>query len=45
MKKAVDTPFWDKVPFDLPPHAPKPETIAERVIAAYQERHKGMLDL
>jgi 3-oxoacyl-[acyl-carrier protein] reductase len=42
---AVDTPFWTKVPFKLPPHAPKPETIAERILAAYHERHKGTLDL
>jgi NAD(P)-dependent dehydrogenase (short-subunit alcohol dehydrogenase family) len=42
---AVDTPFWDKVPFKLPPHAPKPEVIAERILEAYQERHKGLLDL
>jgi 3-oxoacyl-[acyl-carrier protein] reductase len=43
--KAVDTPFWDKVPFQLPPRAPKPETIAEHIVAAYHERHKGTLDL
>ena len=43
--KAVDTPFWEKVPFKLPPHAPGPETVAERIVAAYQERHKVALDL
>jgi NAD(P)-dependent dehydrogenase (short-subunit alcohol dehydrogenase family) len=43
--KAVDTPFWEKVPFKLPPHAPGPETVADRIVAAYQERHKGALDL
>ncbi len=34
-----------KVPFKLPPHVPKPEAIAERILAAYHERHKGTLDL
>jgi NAD(P)-dependent dehydrogenase (short-subunit alcohol dehydrogenase family) len=42
---AVDTPFWEKVPFKLPPHAPQPEVIADRILDAYQERHKGQLDL
>ena len=42
---AVDTPFWNKVPFKLPPHAPQPEVVAERILAAYHERHKGTLDL
>ena len=42
---AVDTPFWDKVPFKLTPHAPPPESVAERILAAYDERHKGPLDL
>jgi hypothetical protein len=41
----VDTPFWEKVPFKLPPHAPPPEHVAERILTAYQERHKGPLDL
>ena len=42
---AVDTPFWSKVPFKLPPHAPPPETVADRILDAYAERHKGSLDL
>jgi NAD(P)-dependent dehydrogenase (short-subunit alcohol dehydrogenase family) len=42
---AVDTPFWDKVPFKLPPHAPPPERVAEAILSAYDERHKGQLDL
>jgi NAD(P)-dependent dehydrogenase (short-subunit alcohol dehydrogenase family) len=42
---AVDTSFWDKVPFKLPPHAPPPAQVAERILAAYHERHKGPLDL
>jgi NAD(P)-dependent dehydrogenase (short-subunit alcohol dehydrogenase family) len=42
---AVDTPFWDKVPFKLPPHAPPPAKVAEAILTAQQERHKGSLDL
>jgi NAD(P)-dependent dehydrogenase (short-subunit alcohol dehydrogenase family) len=42
---AVDTPFWDKVPFKLPPHPLQPEDVALHIMAAYRERHKGLLDL
>jgi NAD(P)-dependent dehydrogenase (short-subunit alcohol dehydrogenase family) len=42
---AVDTPFWDKVPFNLPPHPLQPDDVAQRILAAYHERHKGPLDL
>jgi NAD(P)-dependent dehydrogenase (short-subunit alcohol dehydrogenase family) len=42
---AVDTAIWQKVPFKLPRHALKPEAVAERIVAAYEEGHKGMLDL
>ena len=42
---AVDTAIWQKVPFNLPRHALKPEAVAERIVAAYEEGHKGMLDL
>jgi NAD(P)-dependent dehydrogenase (short-subunit alcohol dehydrogenase family) len=42
---AVDTPFWAKVPFKLPPHAPPPAKVAEAILIAYGERHKGPLDL
>jgi len=42
---AVDTAIWQKVPFKLPGHALKPEAVAERIVAAYEEGHKGMLDL
>ena len=43
--KAVDTPFWDRAPFKLPPRAAKPEAIAKHIIAAHREHHKGSLDL
>lgn len=42
---AVDTAIWQKVPFKLPPKAVKPETVAERILAAYDEGHRGVLDL
>ncbi len=42
---AVDTPFWDKVPLRTPDDAASPEKVAERILAAYQEGHKGHLDL
>ncbi|MCX7851967.1 MAG: SDR family NAD(P)-dependent oxidoreductase [Caldilineales bacterium] len=42
---AVDTPLWRKVPFRLPPGALAPEAVAERILAAYAEGHRGTLDL
>jgi NAD(P)-dependent dehydrogenase (short-subunit alcohol dehydrogenase family) len=42
---AVDTPFWNKVPFKLPPHHLEPEEVAERMIQAYTEDHQGVLDI
>jgi NAD(P)-dependent dehydrogenase (short-subunit alcohol dehydrogenase family) len=42
---AVDTPLWQKVPFRMPAGAMPPEALAERILAAYAEGHKGMLDL
>jgi 3-oxoacyl-[acyl-carrier protein] reductase len=42
---AVDTPLWDKVPFKLPPGALNPDEVAERILAAYGEGHRGVLDL
>ncbi len=42
---AVDTPLWDKVPFKLPPGALSPGQAAERIMAAYREGHRGVLDL
>jgi NAD(P)-dependent dehydrogenase (short-subunit alcohol dehydrogenase family) len=42
---AVDTPFWNKVPFRLPAHHLKPPEVAARILQAYQEGHQGLLDL
>ncbi len=42
---AVDTLFWRKVPFKLPPHHLKPSDVAARIIQAYSEGHQGQLDL
>ena len=42
---AVDTSLWDKVPFKKPAHTYSPEQVAERIWEAYQEGHKGKLDL
>jgi len=42
---AVNTPLWSKVPFRLPPGAMAPEAVAERILAAYAEGHRGTLDL
>jgi NAD(P)-dependent dehydrogenase (short-subunit alcohol dehydrogenase family) len=42
---AVDTPLWDKAPFKLPTGALSPEEVAERVLAAHRDGHRGVLDL
>ncbi len=42
---AVDTPLWQKVPLRLPPTALTPETLAQRIIEAHHQGHKGALDL
>jgi NAD(P)-dependent dehydrogenase (short-subunit alcohol dehydrogenase family) len=42
---AVATPFWDKVPLNLPSGADSPETVAQKMMDAYQSGHKGQLDL
>jgi NAD(P)-dependent dehydrogenase (short-subunit alcohol dehydrogenase family) len=43
--QAVDTDFWDLVPFKKPAHAMAPEALADRIFEAYHEGHKGLLDL
>jgi hypothetical protein len=40
----VNTPLWEKVPFRQPAHALEPEDVASRIVSAYQEGHKGVLD-
>lgn len=42
---AVDTAFWDKVPFSLPARHLAPEAVAARVWQAYTEHERGVLDL
>jgi NAD(P)-dependent dehydrogenase (short-subunit alcohol dehydrogenase family) len=42
---AVDTPLWDKVPFRLPAGAMSPEQVAEHILAACHNGHRGVLDL
>ena len=41
----MDTPLWEKVPFKLPPGALSPDETAARILAAYQDGHRGVLDL
>jgi 3-oxoacyl-[acyl-carrier protein] reductase len=41
---AVDTPLWDKSPFKLPPGALSPDEAAERILAAYRDDQRGVLD-
>lgn len=43
--KAVETALWDKVPFSLPHGALTPAAVADRILVAYQEGHRGLLDL
>ena len=42
---AVDTPFWSKVPFKLPPHHLSPEQISARILQTYNEGQQGILDI
>jgi NAD(P)-dependent dehydrogenase (short-subunit alcohol dehydrogenase family) len=42
---AVETPFWNKVPFKLPPHHLMPVDVADRIIQAYNEGYQGLLDI
>ncbi len=42
---AVNTKFWRKVPFKMPGNALSPEAVAERVVAAVNDGHQGVLDL
>lgn len=42
---AVQTDFWDKVPFKMPASALTPQAVAEKVLAAVRDGHQGNLDL
>jgi NAD(P)-dependent dehydrogenase (short-subunit alcohol dehydrogenase family) len=42
---AVDTGFWQKVPFKLPPKHLQPDDVALRLLQAYQNGETGTLDL
>lgn len=42
---AVNTPFWEKVPLRLPAGAQSPEALAQNILDAYRQGHKGVLDL
>jgi len=42
---AVETAIWEKVPFKMPHRALKPEDLAGRIVAAYDEGYSGILDL
>ena len=42
---AVDTTFWEKVPFKLPPHHLAPDQVAARILQAYTEEQQGILDI
>ncbi len=42
---AVDTALWQKVPYKMPGNAMSPAQVAQAILAAYAEGHKGTLDL
>jgi NAD(P)-dependent dehydrogenase (short-subunit alcohol dehydrogenase family) len=42
---AVDTSFWEKVPLRLPTSALSPDAVAQHIIDAHQQGHKGLLNL
>jgi NAD(P)-dependent dehydrogenase (short-subunit alcohol dehydrogenase family) len=42
---AVETAFWEKVPFKLPPHHLKPDDVAARLLQAFLNGETGTLDL
>jgi NAD(P)-dependent dehydrogenase (short-subunit alcohol dehydrogenase family) len=43
--KAVQTSLWDKVPFRVPGGALEPEDVANSILTAYGEGHRGTLNL
>jgi len=42
---AVNTKFWEKVPFKMPGNALAPEALAEKIVAAISAGQQGTLDL
>jgi NAD(P)-dependent dehydrogenase (short-subunit alcohol dehydrogenase family) len=42
---AVATSFWEKVPFNLPSYSATPEKVAMKILEAYENSEKGLLDL
>jgi len=40
----VDTPFWAKVPFRLPPQALSPGALAERIVGFHVTGEQGVLE-
>jgi NAD(P)-dependent dehydrogenase (short-subunit alcohol dehydrogenase family) len=42
---AVNTAFWQKVPFRMPANALSPDQVAERIVSAIANGHNGILDL
>jgi NAD(P)-dependent dehydrogenase (short-subunit alcohol dehydrogenase family) len=43
--KAVETTLWEKVTFSVPHGALKPRDVADRILNAYHEGHRGLLNL
>ena len=43
--KAVDTTFWNKVPFNLPHGASKPGEIAGRIFEVFEKGETGKIDI
>lgn len=42
---AVETPFWQKVPFAMPKNALSPASLAEQILSAVREGKTGTLDI
>jgi len=42
---AVNTALWQKVPFKMPGNAMSPQAVAQAILAAYADGHKGTLEL
>ncbi len=42
---AVNTSFWDKVPFKMPANAMAPSDVSQKILDAYTQGHSGRLDL